>query len=55
VLRDQGEVAGFFEGVELVEPGVVQGDEWRPDDDPPPVFAPEERINPLHVGVGRKP
>jgi hypothetical protein len=30
VLRDQAEVAKFFDGLELVEPGVVQISKWRP-------------------------
>lgn len=29
-LRARPEVATFFEGLELVEPGVVQGSKWRP-------------------------
>jgi hypothetical protein len=55
VLRSHGEVARFFDGMELVEPGVVQVDEWRPLDGPAPVLPPEGRTNPLWVGVGRKP
>jgi hypothetical protein len=55
VLRSQDQVARFFGGLELVEPGVVQVDQWRPHDGPPPVFPAEGRTNPLHVGVGRKP
>jgi hypothetical protein len=31
VPRDLAEVARFFEGLELVEPGVVPVDHWRPD------------------------
>lgn len=54
-LRSQGEVAGFFAGLEMVEPGVVQVDQWRPHDGPGPVLPPEGRVNPLHVGIGRKP
>lgn len=30
VLRDHAEVGGFFDGLELVEPGVVQVSRWRP-------------------------
>ncbi len=54
-LRSHDEVARFFAGLEMVEPGVVQVDQWRPDDGPAPVLPPEGRINPLYVGVGRKP
>jgi hypothetical protein len=30
VLRDREEVARFFEGLELVDPGVAQISKWRP-------------------------
>lgn len=30
-FRGQGEVAGLFDGLELVEPGMVRVQEWRPD------------------------
>lgn len=30
VLRDRAHVASFFEGLDLVEPGVVQVSKWRP-------------------------
>jgi hypothetical protein len=30
VLRDHDQVAGFFAGLDLVEPGVVQLSKWRP-------------------------
>jgi len=30
-VRPVAEIAGFFEGLDLVEPGVVQVTEWRPD------------------------
>jgi hypothetical protein len=54
-LRSNAEVARFFDGLDLVEPGVVQVDHWRPLDGPGPVLPPEGRVNPLHVGVARKP
>jgi hypothetical protein len=54
-LRNRDEVEGFFAGVELIEPGVVGVDGWRPEDSPGPVLPPEGRTNPLWVGVGRKP
>jgi hypothetical protein len=31
VLRDHDEVARFFDGLELIEPGVAQISRWRPD------------------------
>jgi hypothetical protein len=30
-LRSHDEVAALFGGLELVEPGVVQAGQWRPD------------------------
>jgi hypothetical protein len=32
-LRSPGQIAGFFEGLELLEPGVVSTTRWRPDGD----------------------
>ncbi|WBB69091.1 SAM-dependent methyltransferase [Micromonospora sp. WMMD812] len=32
-LRSPDQIAGFFEGLELVEPGIVPCPQWRPDDD----------------------
>src|SRR5208282_916062 len=32
-LRDRAGVARLFDGLELVEPGVVRAPEWRPDSD----------------------
>jgi O-methyltransferase involved in polyketide biosynthesis len=50
IPRTRDEVAGFFDGLEIVEPGVVQAQQWRPDadnsDDPDQV--------PVNVGVARK-
>jgi hypothetical protein len=34
VLRDADRVAGFFDGWDLVEPGLVHSPRWRPDDEP---------------------
>ncbi|MBO0869241.1 MAG: SAM-dependent methyltransferase, partial [Micromonosporaceae bacterium] len=50
-LRARDEVARFFDGLELVEPGLVQVHQWRPDpDDEWPVgFAS------AHCGVAGKP
>jgi hypothetical protein len=33
ILRNQAQVARFFDGLELVEPGVVRVQDWRPDSD----------------------
>ena len=49
-LRRPGEITGFFDGLDLLPPGVVAVPDWRPDPAPFP---------PVHVdtlgGVGRKP
>jgi SAM-dependent methyltransferase len=47
--RSRDQVARFFEGLELVEPGLVFIENWRPD------RAPDEYEIPLHGAVGRKP
>lgn len=54
-FRNRDQVGGFFAGLDLVDPGVVQVDEWRPDGQPGPRWPPEGRTNPLWAGVGRKP
>jgi hypothetical protein len=48
-LRSPEQFARYFEGLELVEPGVVPVPHWRPDPD-----APEAEIY-SYCGVGRKP
>jgi hypothetical protein len=48
-LRSPEQFARFFEGLELVEPGVVPVPHWRPDPDAAPV----EIYS--YCGVGRKP
>ena len=49
--RDQAAISRFFTGLELVEPGVVQPQQWRPE--------PAEPDGPAEVtawcGVARKP
>jgi S-adenosyl methyltransferase len=47
--RDRGQVARFFEGTELVEPGLVRVEEWRPN----PAASGAGRSS-LWCGVGRK-
>ena len=49
--RTHAEVARFFDGLELVGPGVVQVHRWQPD---PTTVAAGADI-PVHCGVGRKP
>jgi len=37
ILRNHDEVAGLFGGLDLVDPGVVQATQWRPDPQTPAV------------------
>jgi S-adenosyl methyltransferase len=48
-FRDRAAVSGFFAGLELVEPGLVQASKWRPDSE-------MEAASPaaLWAGVARK-
>ncbi|MFE4588150.1 SAM-dependent methyltransferase [Streptomyces laurentii] len=52
VMRSSAEIARFFEGTELVEPGLVPMPLWRADN-------PDEEEDPFafsgYAGVGRKP
>jgi O-methyltransferase involved in polyketide biosynthesis len=48
--RTHAEVCRFFQGLDLVEPGVVTVDRWRVPE--PPLTDPQV---PLYGGVGRKP
>jgi len=49
-MRDHAGVAGLFDGLDLVEPGLIRAAEWRPDTD-------LEAASPaaLWGGVARKP
>ncbi|MBL7502574.1 SAM-dependent methyltransferase [Frankia sp. CNm7] len=47
-VRYYEEIAGFFDGTELIEPGLVPNALWRPD-------GPDGELLPSHCGVGRKP
>ena len=51
-FRTWEEQRPFFDGLELVEPGLVYANDWRPDED-------TETDSPWHTfycgGVGRKP
>ena len=52
-LRGRDEIARFFDGLDLLEPGLVYLPEWRPDE---PVRRPLDPGSMLMlVGVGRKP
>jgi hypothetical protein len=49
-LRTREQVARFFTGLDLVEPGLVQVHQWRPDPDDQ---APADAIS-AYGAVGRK-
>ncbi|HEY8525229.1 MAG TPA: SAM-dependent methyltransferase [Acidimicrobiales bacterium] len=51
-FRTRDEFARFFDGLELVEPGLVEVNAWRPDANTP---AASGRAVPLYSAVGRKP
>ena len=51
-VRSVDEIGAFFDGLELVEPGIVQVTKWRPDDADPADFAADVDA---YCGVGRKP
>ena len=53
VVRTEREIAHHLEGFELLEPGLVPVERWRPDGDPP--FLPEGQLVPIYGAVGRKP
>jgi hypothetical protein len=50
-LRTLDDIRRFFDGFELVDPGVVWMSEWRPV----PGTQPTGRVNSLYAGVARKP
>ncbi|HEX4398583.1 MAG TPA: SAM-dependent methyltransferase, partial [Trebonia sp.] len=49
-LRDREEVASWFAGLSLVTPGIVEVQQWRPDQGDPSY----PNGIPLHGAVGRK-
>jgi S-adenosyl methyltransferase len=51
-LRSPTQIAAFFDGLELVEPGVVPCTRWRPD--PAAAGGPPAEVDQF-AGVGRKP
>ncbi len=51
VFRPYGRVAEFVAGLDMVEPGLVPVDRWRPDGAGP---EPGATLNPLYAGVGLK-
>jgi hypothetical protein len=55
VLRTHGEVSRFFDGLEMVEPGLVQVDDWRPSDEAAGHGVDGGWVPAFYGGVGRKP
>jgi hypothetical protein len=53
IARSPEQIAGFFRGLELVEPGVVSSPRWRPDPDATGGGIPDEVDE--FCGVARKP
>jgi hypothetical protein len=51
VMRDRLEIQGFFQGFEMIEPGVVRMPNWRPDG---PVDQEDPVVFTGFVGAGRK-
>jgi hypothetical protein len=54
VVRGQAEIARFFDGLDMVNPGLVQIDQWRPygEGEPIPLTG---RTTPIFGAVARKP
>jgi hypothetical protein len=53
IPRGHAEILGFFDGFDLLEPGLVFNPQWRPDGPAPFSDRPERSLN--YAGVGRKP
>jgi hypothetical protein len=53
VPRDHADVSRFFDGLELVAPGVVAIERWRPPPSAP--GPPTESLLPGYAAIGRKP
>jgi len=51
-MRTRAEVLDLFSGFDLIEPGVVLGELWRPD---APIEVQDAERFPLWAGIGRKP
>jgi trans-aconitate methyltransferase len=53
-LRTRAQVERFFDGLELLEPGVVQAHKWRPDDLARGLVRTDTDVA-MYCGVARKP
>ena len=52
-FRTREQQLHYFDGLELIEPGLVPNNQWRPDEDFPD---PQNPAHALHIGaIGRKP
>jgi hypothetical protein len=51
--RTRGEVAAFFDGLQIVEPGLVSTVEWHPDSHPQPQATAEQAV--AYAAIGRLP
>jgi hypothetical protein len=54
-LRTKSDVARFFDGFELLEPGLTWPTLWRPDPDTSNAFGDHPEHSSFHVGIGRLP
>lgn len=54
VLRSPADITRFFDGMELLDPGVVQLPQWRPDTSVARIGPPSDPVVPHYCGVGRK-
>jgi hypothetical protein len=50
-IRTAEQVSRFFDGLDLIEPGVVPVEEWRPDS----ILDINSRRTPMVGGLARKP
>jgi len=50
VLCSADEFARYFDGLELIDPGITRVDQWHRD-----ATAPPDIVAPFHAGVARKP
>ena len=51
VVRSRDDIARFLDGLDLVPPGLVQIDSWRPPTPAPP----QSPLLPLYAALARKP
>ncbi|NGO46212.1 SAM-dependent methyltransferase [Streptomyces ureilyticus] len=53
-VRSRAEVLRFFDGLQLVDPGLVVAHRWRPEPGSGPALVSDGQVS-LYAGVGRKP